>query len=86
MIKIINEKLTFPTFYKRLCDSLDKNGELTNVVVLNCVITEIPQNYKIFVYSVAIKILGFTVHETDGSFCGFKCNSVHVEGCTFKAV
>lgn len=85
MKEIKNKQFTFLEFYQELANSLNEKGELSNLIVQNCIVVDIPKNFKILVYSKAVKCFGFTIYETDGTFFGFPCDHVTVTNNVFKA-
>lgn len=84
-MKIIhNQTFTFLEFYEVLANILDTKGRLKNIRVKNCIVTDIPINYKVFAYEKKLSKI-FPFYSLEGTFFGFTCVNVEIIENTFKA-
>lgn len=72
MKQIKDKKLNFMDFYKELCTLLNEDGTLRNVIIKDCIISNIPSHYCV------IQLRKKWGRGKD-RFCGFEIEGVRIE-------
>jgi hypothetical protein len=69
-VSMINQQISFKTFYKLVCKALSGKGEVENFTLINCRIQGVPKNYPLI--RVEPNFLWF---KPSIRLCGFKVGS-----------